>query len=65
MSFVCVTSAKWCWSCRFDYHHDREWHTWADTDDVEHALAQGLDDPSNERCACDCAEELDQETMLS
>lgn len=42
-----------CWSCQFN-EHDAGWHTWADGDDVAHALSTGQQDPSRQRCGCYC-----------
>ena len=47
---VCYTK---CWSCQFG-EHASEWHTWADGDDVAHALATGQADPSSQKCGCYC-----------
>jgi hypothetical protein len=48
-----------CWSCMFDSHESpAKWHTWADFDDVTHALKQGLKDPTDEKCGCWCANEI-------
>lgn len=48
-----------CWGCMMgggSSHFDPpKWHTWADEDDVAHALATGQPDPSDKRCACNCA----------
>jgi hypothetical protein len=48
-----------CWSCRLsDDHFDPpKWHTWADSEDAEWALANGHPDPRKSRCGCDCAVE--------
>ena len=47
---VCYTK---CWSCQFG-EHDKEWHTWADEDDIAHAANTGQPDPSDTRCGCYC-----------
>lgn len=52
---VMVCYAK-CWSCQSGDHFDPpQWHTWADQEDIDHAVASGLDDPSKSRCGCWCA----------
>lgn len=46
-----------CYSCMFDCHEDPpRWHTWAGSDDVEHAAKTGQPDPSESRCGCSCAD---------
>jgi hypothetical protein len=45
-----------CWGCMFN-DHDPKWHTWADGDDVAHALSIGRPDPSSQRCGCYCQRE--------
>jgi hypothetical protein len=45
-----------CWSCMFN-EHAKGWHTWADGDDVAHALSIGRPDPSDQRCGCYCQRE--------
>jgi hypothetical protein len=53
-----------CWACNFDNHYDpREWHTWADEDDVAHAEAIGAADPRESRCSCWCADETGAEPL--
>lgn len=45
-----------CYSCMFDCHFDPpQWHTWADSEDIEHARNTGQPDPSTSRCGCSCA----------
>lgn len=44
-----------CWSC-VTMQCPGGWHTWADEEDVEHALANGHPDPSDQICGCECAE---------
>lgn len=48
-----IVCYRQCWGCMFD-QHDGEWHTWADSEDVEHALSIGRPDPSDQRCGCYC-----------
>lgn len=53
---IIVCWAK-CWACQFGQHFDPpEWHTWADEDDVSHALATDQPDPSGGRCGCPCSQ---------
>jgi hypothetical protein len=48
-AIVCYTH---CYPCRFDEHHEPpQWHTWADDEDIQHAKATGLPDPTQSRCA--------------
>lgn len=48
-----------CWPCSMgadSQHYDPPaWHTWADREDVDHALKTGQSDPSKRRCGCSCA----------
>ena len=53
---VCYTK---CWSCQFG-EHDKTCHTWADDEDVAHALSTGQPDPSSQRCGCCCQKKLDK-----
>ena len=49
-----------CWSCMLGQHYPTPtWHTWADSDDVEHARATGQPDPSTGRCGCPCVNDAD------
>jgi hypothetical protein len=53
-AIVCYTK---CWPCNFGDHYDPpQWHTWADSEDVEHAQNTGQPDPRTSRCGCDCAD---------
>lgn len=53
-AIVCATQ---CWACQFQQHErPKRWHTWADSDDIEHAAATGQPDPRDTRCACRCAD---------
>ena len=45
-----------CWPCMFD-QHPGGWHTWADAEDVIHALKTGQPDPSEKRCGCACTDD--------
>lgn len=45
-----------CWTCMLTPDHcPGGWHTWADSVDIEHALATGQPDPSGGKCGCPCA----------
>ena len=46
-----------CWPCNFG-DHSKRWHTWADEEDIEHALSNGRPDPSSQRCGCYCQKEV-------
>ncbi len=53
-----------CVACIYDSHSDpREWHTWADDDDVAYAESIGQDDPRDRRCSCWCADETGAEPI--
>lgn len=46
-----------CWACICGSHYEQPvWHTWADEDDVKHALETGQKDPSDQNCGCFCAQ---------
>lgn len=47
-----------CWSCVYGQHYEPtpRWHTWADDEDIEHAMKTDQPDPSKSRCACECAD---------
>lgn len=47
-----------CWNCQLNlrHHEPPEWHTWADDEDIDWAIAHGMPDPSESRCGCWCAE---------
>lgn len=46
-----------CWACKFDQCYETPtWHSWADLDDIEWARETGQSDPSDQRCACKCAD---------
>ena len=49
-----------CWPCMLgdeSQHFDPpQWHTWADSEDVDHARETGQADPRNSRCGCWCAD---------
>jgi len=45
-----------CWQCSLTENCPGGWHTWADPDDIEWALAQGKPDPSSSKCGCPCAD---------
>lgn len=49
---VCLST---CYACKFGYCPER-WHSWADQDDIEHALSLGKPNPSDRRCNCPCAD---------
>lgn len=52
-AIVCYTQ---CYSCMHGCCFDPpQWHTWADSEDIEHAAATGQPDPSSNRCGCPCA----------
>jgi len=42
-----------CWPCMLG-QHPGGWHTWADTEDMEHAAKTGQPNPSTAVCGCDC-----------
>jgi hypothetical protein len=44
-----------CWPCQTG-QCPGGLHTWADADDVAHALATGQPDPSQSKCGCACAD---------
>lgn len=48
-----------CWACTFD-QHDPQWHTWADTEDVECAVRIGHPDPSSQKCGCSCCRDAER-----
>lgn len=51
---ICYTK---CWPCQFGQHHTPpQWHTWADDDDIRHAVTTCRPDPSTSRCGCPCAD---------
>ena len=52
---VCYTK---CWNCMLNQAHmsPPQWHTWADLEDIDHAVATGQPDPSTNRCGCACAD---------
>ena len=40
-----------CWGCSYGQHFDPpQWHTWADTEDIEANPEAG-----KSRCGCECA----------
>jgi len=45
-----------CWPCQLGGPCPGGWHTWADAEDIEHALKTGQPDPSDKRCGCPCSE---------
>ena len=52
-----------CWSCITALSgcpEPAEWHTWADADDIAHAVANGRPDPSTQPCGCWCMEGVEQ-----
>jgi hypothetical protein len=49
-----------CWPCNFG-DCPGGWHTWADSDDVEHAAKTGRPDPSTQRCGCPCVDEPERD----
>jgi len=51
---ACVHYAR-CWPCMLDGPCPGGWHTWADEEDVRHALNTGQPDPSDKICGCPCA----------
>ncbi len=45
-----------CWPCQFGECVDPPaWHSWADEEDIAHAVATGQPDPMASRCGCPCA----------
>lgn len=47
-----------CHPCLQGEHREpSEAHTWADDDDIQHALTRGLPDPRQSPCGCFCARE--------
>lgn len=49
---VCYST---CWACKFGHHFDPpQAHGWADGDEIDYALANGLPEPQGS-CACPCA----------
>jgi hypothetical protein len=48
-----------CDPCRYFGEHQKQWHSWANREDIEWAHQKGHPDPSKQQCRCWCQRDVE------